>query len=363
MSESALEQSNTPVIHPVLVRCRGASEAAERLGFTCLDRVWHGSKVPYRFRCRQGHIFAKKLRALVISQYGRCPICRSGAHTERLHAAARAAGVTCLEPAWLGSKTMHRFRCTRGHEWTRDGNTVLRHHAGCPQCSYEARSIKQRLRDGLERLQQAAAQRGGACLASEYAGVDQVYPFRCAQGHTWSSRGGQILHSGNWCPVCQNQQRSGRNLLEDGLAQLQAKAQAHGGQCLESVYRGTSHYHRFRCRAGHTWRTIGSSILRGNWCPICGFDGVRLGLGYAQQLALARGGECLSTSYKDVRKTKMQWRCQHGHVWWTSLRVIQMGSWCPSCANLQRIISRKSKARRRYLPASTGTRQSPAKGT
>lgn len=49
-----------------------------------------------------------------------------------------------------------------------------------------------------------------------------------------------------------------------------------------------------------------------------------------QELARSRGGECLSTEYKDI-KTKMRWRCAFGHEWEATPRLHLASHWCPEC--------------------------------
>jgi len=50
-----------------------------------------------------------------------------------------------------------------------------------------------------------------------------------------------------------------------------------------------------------------------------------------QEIALSRGGRCLSTTYID-NSTKMEWECSEGHRWFASTSSVkQGGSWCPQC--------------------------------
>lgn len=88
----------------------------------------------------------------------------------RLHALARDAGATCLEPRWLGSVAMHRFRCAHGHSWQRQGRKALE-QTGCPHCGHERAQRHKWHAGGLQQLQQAAARHGGQCLAEHYKGV------------------------------------------------------------------------------------------------------------------------------------------------------------------------------------------------
>jgi nucleoside-diphosphate-sugar epimerase len=50
-----------------------------------------------------------------------------------------------------------------------------------------------------------------------------------------------------------------------------------------------------------------------------------------REIALSRGGRCLSKEYFDM-KTKMRWKCSMGHEWEATGSLIKAGHWCPNCA-------------------------------
>jgi len=55
-----------------------------------------------------------------------------------------------------------------------------------------------------------------------------------------------------------------------------------------------------------------------------------------RELAKARGGDCLSTVYLGGN-AKLEWVCKEGHTWDAVPDRISTGTWCPVCANIQRI--------------------------
>lgn len=59
-----------------------------------------------------------------------------------------------------------------------------------------------------------------------------------------------------------------------------------------------------------------------------------------RELAKSRGGDCLSTTYLGT-KAKLEWICKEGHTWQAMPYSISMGTWCPVCANVQRIIKQR----------------------
>ena len=69
----------------------------------------------------------------------------------------------------------------------------------------------------------------------------------------------------------------------------------------------------------------------------------KLGLKIAQDIAVFRGGVCLSGSYENNR-AKLKWQCNKGHEWSASLNSIKdNGSWCPYCARTARLCESEDK--------------------
>lgn len=348
LSESTSDRPGSPSgRHAILDRLPRIRETAERMGFECLDDTWQGHFAAYRFRCREGHEFQRAVVTFGRYRTHDCPQCRSLASWTQLKEVCEAHGVQCLEERWLGWDIAHRFECSKGHTWTRPGNRALT-RGGCPRCG-RAGAYDDRRSDTWLRLHALAAERGGKCLATDYAGPGAMYPFRCAAGHEWLAKGCNVMRR-TWCPECARLRKVHGYRVPDGLQRLCDRAAARGGQCLSESYEGTRGKYRFRCAHGHEWETTGNRIVRGVWCPKCAYDSKRLRLEDALAAARARGGQCLSTVYirADV---KLHWLCERGHSWHAPLAAIRAGHWCSECAFMARITNPNSKAWKRYKAA------------
>ncbi len=249
----------------------------------------------------------------------------------RLHAKAEAVGARCLDTEWCGEKALYRFACPCGHEWYHDQSWIR-----CPKCTKQALMLDKRLGDGLQRLQQQARSRGGECLSPAYLGRAARHGFRCARGHEWEIRAGDVL-SGSWCRTCSHDSKRLENRsTEKDLARLKAAAAAHGGACLDGAYLGVAHRYGFRCAEGHTWRTPGKLVLGGSWCRRCAVKkSMQMhrrpdALQRLRELAAARGGECLSTEYHGLNHL-VRLRCAKGHEWETKAAGPLSGKWCRFC--------------------------------
>ena len=87
-----------------------------------------------------------------------------------------------------------------------------------------------------------------------------------------------------------------------------------------------------------------SAMLRNQnkWCPRCA-NVLKHTIEDCKRLAEERGGECLSTEYKNGR-SHMEWQCGEGHHPWkaTFHQIKSQGTWCPYCVNKQEQMVRKT---------------------
>jgi hypothetical protein len=223
----------------------------------------------------------------------------------------------------------------------------------CPSCARIQRRTEPQ--QELARVREAAHAKGGICLDQDFPGIGGYYRFRCAQGHEWRGRAKQILGLRSWCRRCASAACAANTRRKDGLQQLQAFAAERGGECLSTEYKGAYYPVRLRCAKGHEWETNASNpLLLGAWCRLCAHASRRLSIKDAQEVAAARGGQCLSPAYVNFH-SKLSWMCDRGHVWQATLASIRSrGTWCKQCSSMARISNRNSKARIKYQTAGRG---------
>jgi hypothetical protein len=73
-----------------------------------------------------------------------------------------------------------------------------------------------------------------------------------------------------------------------------------------------------------------------------------------QNIALERGGKCLSVFYKNAH-TKLIWSCQFGHQWEAIPNNVVRGNWCPVCAKKNSWELRRLQGTDKHKPRSDET--------
>jgi len=236
---------------------------------------------------------------------------------------ARKRGGRCISARYVNCATPLLWECAKGHRWSAVPGSI-RKGTWCPECAG--------VRPGtLEQMVRIARSRGGRCLSEYYLNTATKLEWLCCAGHQWWATPLQVK-KGHWCPFC-------ARVSPLTLAVLQEMASRRGGQCLSVVYINSSHPLRWKCAVGHEWLAKPRSIRAGHWCPFCA-QNRRLRLEEMRQIARERGGQCLSTNYKNGA-TPLLWACRFGHVWKARAAQVKSGrrrkgSWCRECYNWRR---------------------------
>jgi hypothetical protein len=231
---------------------------------------------------------------------------------------ARARGGQCLSTLYVNSTVPLLWRCSVGHLWNAVPASIQK-GSWCPACAGVRRLT-------LEQMQRIAESRGGSCLSKSYRNSATKLEWRCSTGHEWAATPLQIK-KGHWCPFCARVARL-------TLHELRRIAVLKGGECLSPEYLGSSKPLRWKCAIGHEWTVRPSSVKAGSWCPVCARN-QKLKLEEMQEIAKGRGGECLSTTYRNGR-TPLLWVCAEGHCWKARPANVKSGTrrrgtWCREC--------------------------------
>lgn len=104
-----------------------------------------------------------------------------------------------------------------------------------------------------------------------------------------------------------------------------------GGECLSDEYINNTIKLKWRCQLGHEWLATWNAVKSANaWCSKCAGN-KRHDINDCHELALKNKGRCLSTEYKN-NMTKMLWECHKKHKFWATFNSINnYDSWCPYC--------------------------------
>jgi hypothetical protein len=340
-SQPAHQSVCARVVHPSLLELH---DFADKIGWRCLSQEWMSAAATYEFECQNRHRL--KRGAAIVRGTPICAECEFEAIHMRCLKNVAAHGGAMLSP-FKGLQERHRLRCASGHEWETLG-IHTRNGRWCPVCAREQSAQAQRRSDGLKRLHAVAAARGGRCLSDTYVNGRERYLFECAKGHRWEATGNAVIRK-SWCRRCADAEvgpRSAKALVcRDGLKRLQDAASACGGECLSSEYINQRTAYRFRCAQGHEWMQVASVIWQGSWCARCAHLAQRTPIETLRELAVARGGRCLSQE-NGGSGVKLTWVCHRGHVWQAKPNDVKSGHWCPNCAILER--TKNSLKRKRY---------------
>jgi len=235
---------------------------------------------------------------------------------EEMRMLADSKGGKCISTSYVDSHTKLLWECQKGHRWQAKPYSI-KQGRWCMICSgKEKKTVKD--------MKEIAEKRGGFFISEKYINDRTVHEWECAEGHRWHAKPNRI-QQGSWCMICSGKEKK-------SIQEMKVLARNRGGYCLSTEYINNKTKLSWQCNEGHTWMaSAGNVINKGTWCPFCS-KRVKKTIEEMQEIAIARGGYCLSTEYINSQ-TKLSWQCNEGHTWMASAgAVINSGTWCAVCA-------------------------------
>lgn len=133
-----------------------------------------------------------------------------------------------------------------------------------------------------------------------------------------------------WCNECYIEEKNQRFYNE-----MRKLAEDKNGRLLSDEYTGCDAYYKWMCHKNHTWKAKWGDVKQGTWCPHCNGN-ARLTIEYIRQVAIEKGGECLSNVYKNANDI-FWWRCHNKHVFNATVKhVLYDDTWCSTCRGIIR---------------------------
>jgi len=175
-----------------------ARTLAKLRGGKCLSSSVPSVKIKIKWKCQCGYVWEAPLDRIKIG--GWCPRCAGNVAStlEEYHAIAISRGGQCLSAKYVNADSKLRWRCSHGHEWDARAISVKRGD-WCKRCWASKNADKTRL--SIQVMQETARRRGGECLSDHYVDANTKLAWKCALGHVWSAKPGEIRF-GTWCPQC-----------------------------------------------------------------------------------------------------------------------------------------------------------------
>ena len=295
-------------------------------GGECLSKEYIGNNY-MEWRCEKNHTWTAIFSNVKKGKW--CPHCAGNAKLslKECQDLAISKGGECLSKKYINAKTNMQWKCEKNHTWFATFSNVKNSNSWCPTCA-----IKNKLT--LQECQELAISKGGKCLSTEYINTQTYMEWKCKEeSHpSWLANFKSVKHGNTWCPTC-----AGKDKLT--LEECQDLAISRGGKCLSTEYINTQTSMEWKCKeeSHQSWfATFGSVKNANTWCLTCAGKN-KLTLKECQFLAISRGGKCLSTEYINTH-TYMEWKCKEDHTWFAIFNSVKdCCTWCPTCAGYAKL--------------------------
>jgi hypothetical protein len=185
-----------------------------------------------------------------------------------------------------------------------------------------------RTKQNFSILNEIAIKNEGVCLECNIINGISKYKFQCKKAHVWWAESHNIKN-GTWCRICRSTNLAIKQRIP--IEFYKELAISKGGECLSETWEKKL---KFKCKNGHIWSTTGQAVKNGSWCKLCRHieNGIkrRIPIEFYKELAISKGGECLSETWEK----KLKFKCKNGHIWSTIGQVVKSGAWCKICSSV-----------------------------
>ena len=176
----------------------------------------------------------------------------------------------------------------------------------------------------IEFIRDRVVERGYKLLSIEYSGTNSGLLMECPEGHQiemcWT-----VFKRGGSCVKCFH------DSMRIDIEFIRAEFKKEGYILLTTVYINNDQKLEYICPMGHRGSTSWSnwSSKASNRCGICA-NNIKLTIEFIREEFAKEGYVLLSTEYINNR-TKLKYRCKHGHTHYTTWGDWVDGCRCPTC--------------------------------
>lgn len=272
------------------------------------------TKIDIELQCKEGHKFQNKPSNIKGGTW--CPFCikiRVKSKDNYLRFIQEKNGEALEE--YKGAQTKIKIKCDKGHIWKTSPLNICRGN-WCNICSHN--NVENAKNEFFEILKN----KNGEAL-EEYNGSKTKIKVKCDKGHIWETTP-YIIKQNCWCTFCSPLNvENAKNKFLDYIKNKNGK--------VIGEYNGASNKIKIQCDKGHSWETKPSLLTsKKYWCRKCSNNCPKQAEESFIEIVKSRRGEVLG-KYKNC-DTKVEIKCEYGHIWSTSPSIIKDGCWCPTCS-------------------------------
>ena len=290
-------------------------EQLDKEGYTLLSKEYINSSTKLEYICPKGHEHSITWRNWKIGH--RCPYCVGlGKPTiDIIRNSFEKENYTLLSKEYINNNTKLKYICPNNHahsiiwrNWQRGDR--------CPHCVGNAKL-------SIDFIKPLFEKEGYVLVSTEYKNSHTRLQYICQEGHrhsvSWAA-----WSKGNRCPYCAGNAKLSIDFVRDAF-------ENEGYVLLSTKYINNSTLLNYTCPVGHRHSMIWNNWKKGQRCPTCINNNIKLTIGFIHEEFKKECYTLLSDVYINAH-TKLEYLCPYNHRHATTWTHWQRGRRCPTCA-------------------------------
>ena len=302
-------------------------------------KVSKGSRKKIQWQCELGHIWSAVPNTIIRGRW--CPVCSGSKVLAGFNDLATTHPELSKEADGWDPKTSSKgsekkvgWKCINNHFWLSTISSRTNMNSGCPVCS--GSKVLAGFNDLATTHPELSKEADGWDPKTSSKGSIRKLSWKCELGHQYLMSPNSKTNGKYGCPICSNHRLlQGFNDLATTHPEIANQAD---GWDPKTILKGSRKKVSWICELGHSYSSsVGQRSVKNQGCPICSGRKVLIGFNDLKTRNDAVANEAFGwdpTTVTVGSNKKMNWKCQFGHTWKTTVNDrIGGGKSCPTCAN------------------------------
>lgn len=224
-------------------------------------------------------------------------------------------GYKLLSKEYKNAKMKLKVQCNKKHTYLATWDNFKK-GVRCPYCAGNAKLTYEHIKNHIKKS-------GYHLISKIYKNSETKLDIQCNNGHIYQTNWNNF-QSGNRCSYCAGNIRNSYEYIKSQIESVD------GYKLLSKKYKNALLKLKVQCNKKHNYEVTWSNFQRNHRCPYCAGNAKPTYKYIKNFIESVEDYQLISKTYKN-NSTKLEIKCNKGHIYQANWDVFQRGQRCPKC--------------------------------